>query len=162
MTPELAGPADAADLARLRDSAAAWQLERGIEQWAPGEVSVNQFAEQAAAGEWYLVRSDEPLAAVRLLSADPLFWGDRPDRPAVYVHGLVTARNAARGLGAALLGWVEDRARRAGSEAVRLDCLETNDALRRYYEGQGYVVVGRRTFADGRAVCLYEKRLGGG
>jgi protein-tyrosine phosphatase len=158
----LARPADAADLAKLRDAAAGWQLERGIEQWAPGEVSEEQFAKQAAAGEWYLVRSDEPIAALRLLGVDPLFWGDQPNCIAVYVHGLVTARTAAKGAGAALLRWVEDEARKARSEAVRLDCLETNETLRRYYEVQGYVMVDRKTFSEGRAVALYEKRLTGG
>ena len=157
MSPELATPQDAPVLALLRDEAAQWQQERGIRQWAPGEVPQAQFEEQAAAGEWHLVRTaDGAVAAVRLLDADPLFWGERENTPAVYVHGLVTSRVAPRGTGAALLRWVEKQARLAGHRVVRLDCIESNPELCRYYEAQGYTAVGRRAFPR-VAVVLYEK-----
>lgn len=158
MTPERATPSDAAVLARLREDAARWQQERGIAQWAPGDVPEEQFAEQSAAGEWYLQRAPGLLGAIRLLDADPLFWGDQEGQPALYVHGLVTSRTAPKGTGAAMLRWAEERAGDAGCHLVRLDCVESNAKLCRYYEDQGYRRVGRRSFA-GRSVALYDKAL---
>lgn len=158
MTPERATPSDAGGLARLREDAARWQQERGIVQWTPGDVRQVQLAEQAAAGEWYVLRAPGLLGAIRLLDADPLFWGDQEDLPALYVHGLVTSRTAPKGTGAALLRWAEERAEDAGCHLVRLDCVQSNTKLRRYYEDQGYRRVGRTSFAS-TSVALYEKAL---
>lgn len=156
MEPEQADASDAAVLLQLRDDAARWLHERGIKQWAPGDVSLAQLAAQAGSGEWYLLRGEEPLAAVRLLRDDPLFWEEQAERPALYVHGLVTSRTAPPGTGAGLLRWVECEAARGECEVIRLDCLESNEALRQYYEEQGYVQVGRKTFPRA-SVALYEK-----
>lgn len=158
VTPERAAPSDAPALARLRDDAARWQQERGIEQWTPGDIPESQFAEQAASGEWYLLRGTALLGAVRLLRADPMFWGEQEDVPAFYVHGLVASRTGSKGTGAGLLRWVEEQAAAAGCEVVRLDCPERNAALCRYYEEQGYGRVGRRAFRT-TSVALYEKPL---
>jgi GNAT superfamily N-acetyltransferase len=160
MEPEHANASDAVALSRLRDDAARWQHERGIEQWLPGDVSLAQFEQQAEAGEWYLLRAGEPVAAVRLLRDDPSFWDEQQACTAMYVHGLVAGRTAPPGTGAALLRWAESEAAKAGCEVVRLDCLESNDALRRYYEQQGYVCVGRKAF-PGTSVALYEKSVSG-
>lgn len=158
MEPERADESDAAALSRLRDDAARWQQERGIEQWSPGDVPLAQFEQQAEAGRWYLLRATEPLAAVRLLRDDPLFWDEQTERTAMYLHGLVASRTAPPGTGAALLRWAESEAAREGCEVVRLDCLESNDALRQYYEQQGYVCVGCKAFPH-TSVALYEKPL---
>jgi GNAT superfamily N-acetyltransferase len=129
---------------------------RGIQQWAPGDITLEQFEEQAAAGEWYLLRVPEPVGAVRLIQADPAFWGEQETTTAIHVHGLVTSCNAPRGTGALLLCWIEEYATESGCEIVRLDCLENNEALCRYYERQGYVQVGRQAFSV-TSVALYEK-----
>jgi hypothetical protein len=159
VTPELARPTDAPALARLRDDAARWLRERGIEQWTPGDLPQERIAEQAAAGEWYWIGGDDPLGAVRVLRRDPDFWAEQPDRPALYVHGLVASRRAPAGTGAALLRWVEELAAMQECAVVRLDCVESNLALSRYYEDLGYVRVGRKAFRS-TAVALYEKAVG--
>lgn len=157
--PEQALPSDAPALARLRDDAARWLQERGIDQWTPGDMPQVELAEQAAAGEWYWIGGEDPVAAVRLLRSDPGFWGEQLDVPAVYLHGLVRNRRAPAGSGAALLRWVEGHASEAQCAAVRLDCVESNLALCRYYEDHGYVRVGRKAFSS-TAVALYEKPVG--
>ncbi|MDT0322971.1 hypothetical protein [Streptomyces millisiae] len=40
--------------------------------------------------------------------------------------------------GAVPLDWAADTARRRGVDALRLDCVRSNDALRRYYEARGF------------------------
>ena len=96
---------------------------------------------------------------MRLIRDDPVFWDEQRERPALYVHGLVASRTAPPGTGAALLRWAEGEAARAVCEVTRLDCLESNDALCRYYEQQGYICVGRKAFPH-TSVALFEKPVG--
>lgn len=162
--PEPAGSADGPRLVALREEAAQWLTDRGITQWAPGEVGLAEVANQLATGEWFVLRREgRVVAAVRLLFSDESVWGPHSGG-AVYVHGLVVDRAAAgQGLGAALLRWAEERCRRTGRELLRLDCVESNAALRDYYARAGFAEVGRREFTDRpwHPVVLLEKRLAG-
>lgn len=51
------------------------------------------------------------------------------------------------GLGRSLLDWAEEQITGAGHRHARLDCVRTNEALRKYYEEAGYLLVGTREFA---------------
>ncbi len=157
--PEPARPADAEDLVQLRDAAARWLLDRGIEQWGPGELDVAGVEAQVRAGEWHVVRTGHGIvAALRLLWDDPFVWGDQPP-VAGYVHGLVIDRVHGRGLGAALLDWAGEQVRRQGRTVLRLDCQEHNEQLRRYYRRRGFTEVGRSEDATGtfRPVVRFER-----
>jgi GNAT superfamily N-acetyltransferase len=154
----LADAGDAVAILELRAAAERWLAERGIEQWHPGEVSLADVRRQVGAGEWHVACDGGAMsAALRLLLSDPTWARHGTRRPAVYVHGLVIDRaQAGRGLGARLLDWAAAQGRSAGAEALRLDCVEGNPALRRYYARLGFREVGRRDF-DGpwhRAVLL--------
>jgi ribosomal protein S18 acetylase RimI-like enzyme len=153
---------DAPDLRALRDAAAGWLQERGIDQWRPGEVSLATFTAQIASGEWFVHRPGGAVrAALRFLWTDPQFWGPRPD-DAGYVHGLVIdRRHAGEGLGVAALRWAEERARAAGKRYLRLDHAADNVRLARYYRERGFVVRGRRESDDWGPVTLVEKALNG-
>jgi GNAT superfamily N-acetyltransferase len=162
VTIEDATPADASEILRLRSQAERWLASRGIDQWREGEVTPADVAAQIGRGEWHVVREGAALcAAGRLLWSDPDVWRER-DRLAAYVHGLVVDRRlAGRGLGSTFLAWAEDRARAAGVPALRLDCVETNGDLRRYYRDRGFREVGRRDFGGERwlPVVLMQKPL---
>jgi len=153
--------ADAEPVLALREAAAAWLAGRGIRQWEPGEVTLQQVRGQAGAGEWFVVRSGRSVVgALRLLWDDEQAWGWRPP-DAAYVHGLVVDRaHAGLGWGRALLEWAGQQARQAGRRQLRLDCNEDNAALTAYYHRQGFKTVGRRDF-DGRwySVVLLNKAL---
>lgn len=159
--PQLAKVADAEALLALREAAAGWLATRGIRQWEPGEVTVEEVRGQVEAGQWHVVReAGAPVAALRLLWQDELVWGPQPP-VAAYVHGLVVSqRHHGEGVGTALLRWAAEQARGRSRSLLRLDCSEDNQALRRYYELQGFDTVGRRDF-DGRwySVVLLERRL---
>jgi ribosomal protein S18 acetylase RimI-like enzyme len=175
---EAALPYDAAAVVALRDAAARWQRERGIRQWEVGEVTPEQVRRQIERGEWHVVREPatssvpaefpvklrvEVRAAVRVVTADPDVWGTRDD-DAWYVHGLVVdRRQTGRALGARVLRRVEQDAWSRGRTAVRLDCVASNERLRRYYREQGYREVGERSFpgAGSLTVVLLEKDLRG-
>lgn len=113
-------------------------------------------------GEWHLARTStgEPAACLRLLWSDPEVWPGAQE-PAGYLHGLVIDRRfAGTGLGAGLPRWAEIRALVAGVQVLRLDCVETNRALRAYYAGRGWREVGRRDFAGPWfSAVLMEKQL---
>jgi GNAT superfamily N-acetyltransferase len=131
MVVELAAAHEAAVLLAMREEAARWLQSRGIEQWTPGEVSLDEVRGQVDAGEWFVLRRNgSPVAGLRLLAADDQMWGPRPT-DAAYVHGLVVDRRCAgERLGAALLRWAACRAHASGLSYLRLDCVESNTALR--------------------------------
>jgi GNAT superfamily N-acetyltransferase len=65
--------------------------------------------------------------------------GDEPgDAGAGYVHRLA-ARRPTAGIGVAMLAWGAAQCRDRGLHRLRLDCVTTNQELRRYYEQRGFV-----------------------
>jgi ribosomal protein S18 acetylase RimI-like enzyme len=150
---------DATTVVALRDAAAQWLLSRGIEQWRPGELSVDAMATTAAAGDLFVRRKHGAVVAAVVIS-----WSDRPiwgadDGDAGYVHTLVIdRRHAGRGLGRAVLTDAEHLIAARDRRRVRLDCVRTNDGLRAYYRAAGYREVGERSFGgDWSPVTLFEK-----
>ncbi|MFC9188528.1 N-acetyltransferase [Streptomyces cyaneofuscatus] len=131
---------DLTELVRLRDAAARWQIERGIEQWQPGELDEGHFRRRLREGEVWLATlgPDGPSAgAWELWWDDEPAWGAQPP-VAGYVHRLMTDRRTAPpGAGRVLLAEAERRIAAYGRELCRLDCLTSNDRLRRYYEEGG-------------------------
>lgn len=156
-----AAPGDVVPLHRLRGQLEDWLHDKGVQQWPRGEVSQEQVAAQVRRGEWHLVRHPDlgVAAAMRVRWSDPDFWGES-DIAAVYVHGLMVARaEAGRGMGAYMLDWAARLGRGQGVYAFRLDCAETNNALRAYYRQQGFAEVGRCDPDGLFSVTLFEKAL---
>jgi ribosomal protein S18 acetylase RimI-like enzyme len=164
LEPEAARADEASALLSLREEAAEWMRRRQVHGWASGEVGLDEIAEQIERQEWFVLRDRcTVVAAVRVVTSDDAIWGPRPD-PALYVHSLMVDRRfAGRRFGRRLLAWVEQVARATGRPFVRLDCAETNEALRRYYRAAGYREVGRRDFSTpSLAATLLEKPLRSG
>jgi ribosomal protein S18 acetylase RimI-like enzyme len=157
-------PEDAAAIVGLRNAAARRLVARGITQWSPDEVTSSTVAAQVPAGEWFVHEVDGRVAGcLRLIWSDDEVWGGRSDAdvPAGYVHGLVVdPALAPPGLGAALLAWAEEQVAARGRRLLRLDCVEGNGRLRRYYRERGFTEVGRRDF-DGAwlPAVLFEKAV---
>lgn len=163
MDVEVARPADADELIALRDRVARWLEGRGLEQWHPGELTAPDLAPWLDAGLVHVVRDPRAaiVAAVAVLPDDPV-WVHQPSRPAGYVHLLMVDRRlAGRGVGAALLSWVEHDLAVREAQVARLDVVEGNDHLQRWYGRQGYRAVGRWVDPAGRwrPSVLREKRL---
>ena len=165
-----AGTGDVRELVRLRDDLAEWMLRRNIRQWSPGDWPATWIAADIQRGEVFVVKErDVIIAAVTIAWDDPLVWGQQP-ATAGYIHRLmVDRRHENHQLGLRLLGWAEDRVRATGRALARLDCVESNERLRRYYENAGYRAVGSRDFSDLQpdgtlrpaipTVTLFEKAL---
>ncbi|MER5950659.1 GNAT family N-acetyltransferase [Streptomyces sp. NPDC001904] len=169
MTAQLAfRRADADDLdvlVSLYDDAARWMVDRGIDQWKPGEKDADHFRLRIKEGEvWIAARDGGVAGAFELWWEDEPAWGAQPP-VAGYVHRLMVRRGAPGGTGAALLAHAERRIAETGRSLCRLDCVATNARLRAYYEGRGYAVVGEQPFKAGAGgssygVTLLEKPLG--
>lgn len=145
--------ADRADLSRylaIRNDAARWMLEHGIDQWQPGEYDVVAAAGQAAGDLWVADLAGAVVGGIRLMTADPDVWPDAlgqtglgqtgPGQAGVtYLHGLVVDRSVAGlGLGRRLLDWAAEQVLAGGGHLLRLDCRASNDRLRAFYPSAGY------------------------
>lgn len=153
LQPEPAVESEAPAVVALRDELARDLLARGLRQWHPGEVGVDEIRAQITHGEWHVARDDGIVATLRLAWADPMIWDDLVV-PGVddagYVHGLmVRPDRRGAGLGRFLLAWAEDRIRASGRRVARVDCVASNVRLRAYYRSQGYVERGVREFDNG-------------
>ncbi|MBM7460610.1 GNAT family N-acetyltransferase [Rhodococcus coprophilus] len=152
---------DAAVILQMRHAAEDWLAEKGIDQWRPREVPLATVREQIDRGEFVVARfpsSGVVAAAMRLMWSDPEIWR-HDDAFAGYVHGLVIDRaHAGQNLGRHLLDWAAQETRMAGASKLRLDCAETNLALRDYYRRCGFREFGRRDL-DGFSVTLFERTL---
>jgi GNAT superfamily N-acetyltransferase len=150
--------ADAAVAAEILDEATAYVSTLGFEQW-PVPFPQDELAHRIERGELYMVDVDgEPAATLTLLWDDPAFWGNRPP-DAVYLHKLAVRRAfAGRGLGSAIVEWVDEHAASAGREFVRLDCQRDDAGIRTYYERLGFEHRGDKEDDPRFAVALYERR----
>jgi len=138
--------ADAEAVLALLDDAAAWLLERGIEQWRPGQWRAESIGSAIARGETYLMHEqDRAIATISLQWSDELMWPGAAE-DAGYVHRLAVARtHHGKDIGRILLTWAEWTIAKRPRGFSRLDCACDNAALRRYYEGAGYRHVDDRT-----------------
>ncbi|HEU0027906.1 MAG TPA: GNAT family N-acetyltransferase [Ktedonobacterales bacterium] len=145
----------------IHEEAATWLWERGIRQWRPGEFSATALqGVLAGGGEVYLARRDgAPAGGFTLQWEDVEVWGERPP-DAGYLHALCVRRaDAGTGLSAALLDYASQRVATVGRAWLRLDCWAGNNALRAYYERQGFSLYAVVEEAD-YYIALYERAAG--
>jgi ribosomal protein S18 acetylase RimI-like enzyme len=164
-TVALAAPEDAPTVIALRDDAARWLQDRGIEQWSPGELPVIYFQRLIAEHATWLLRQNERVVGVVSVTwSEPEIWVERDIDQSGYIRGLVIDRQlVGNGLGRDLLDWAEAHIAASARNLARLDCVRTNRNLRLYYERAGYRHVGYKDFPEidwAREAALYEKRLG--
>jgi GNAT superfamily N-acetyltransferase len=96
------------------------------------------------------------------LNEQPIWPAHKRRVPAMYVRRVVVSRSHARiGLGAGLLDWAADVARRDHAAAfIRVDVWTTNRDLHAYYEAQGFTrSEGRdpRELGDYPSQALFER-----
>jgi GNAT superfamily N-acetyltransferase len=148
----LAVPGDLDKIAGLVREAADWLGSKGIDQWQkpwPDRAGHRErILNDLFKGKTWLVRDGETTVATITIDTDepldaeerPVWPTDESQRPVLYVRRVVVSRRYARlGLGAALLDWAADVAKRDhGTELIRIDVRTTNVKLHAYYEGQRF------------------------
>lgn len=158
----LAEPGDIDAVLHLRDEAAAWMVDRGLNQWAPGDFPREFVQVRVDSGQVFVMRRrGRALATVTITWSDELVWGE-PSVDAGYVHMLaVSSALRGSGLGGWLLDWAEGHIAGHGHKRARLDCVQANPVLRNWYRERGYRQVGQRSFdaPSWSPVVLLEKEL---
>jgi GNAT superfamily N-acetyltransferase len=136
----VARPDQLDDVLGVLNEAAAWLQQRGITQW-PARFEPSWVEAAMSRGETWLVETGNTISGTVTMNWSDRLWSDTVGKSAAYLHR-VAVRRQAPGLGAAILAWAADTARRRGCDALRLDCVASNDRLRAYYEMAGFVYRG--------------------
>lgn len=146
----------------VRDAAEWLRTSKSTDQWArPWPDRIRQrrrIVNDLLKGKTWLVWDGETVAATITVDTDePVdlneqsVWPEHERcRSALYVRRIVVARDyAGCGLGAALLDWASDVAKRDHNAAlIRIDVWTTNLELHAYYERQHFVRLPDRDPAD--------------
>ena len=132
--------ADVAIVDQMIREAAAWVDALGVVMWEDGELDAGRIRDEVTSGMFFLAVIDGEVAgAIRFQLEDPLFWPDRPQGEAAFVHRLVGRRAfKGRGVARALLEWATGHARTHGRALLRLDCDANRPKLRALYESCGF------------------------
>lgn len=150
----VAAPDQVDDVLRVLDEAAGWLQARGIEQW-PARFEPSWVRGSVDDGETWLVEVGGLVSATVTLDWSDSVWAGVQGN-AAYLHRMAVRRRS-RGLGAVILAWAAGVAREHGRDALRLDCVASNERLRAYYEAAGFVFRGDVTVAGAPG-----QRLGAG
>jgi ribosomal protein S18 acetylase RimI-like enzyme len=143
---------DLDDVVRLVREADDWLRSKGIDQWQkpwPDRAGYRErILNDLFKGKTWLLHDGQTVAATITIDTDeplgidghPVWVPDKSEKPALYVRRVIVSRRyARRGLGAALLDWAADVARRNhGAELIRIDVRTTNQRLQSYYERQHF------------------------
>jgi GNAT superfamily N-acetyltransferase len=172
-------PEDLGEVRGLFREAAKWlRTSKDTDQWAdpwPDRARhTERILKDLLNGKTWLVWDDTiVVATVTVDTEEPLDENDQPVWPrhkrgelALYVRRVIVSRSyAGLGLGAALLDWAAEVAKRDYQAVlIRVDVWTTNRELHAYYEGQHFI---RREGRDSRELgnypsqALFERQVDG-
>lgn len=142
----LAAEDDMPEVISLIEEAADWLRTKNTDQWArpwPNRAGRDSRirADIHRGKTWIGWDNAVPAATITVDPDEDSHWPDDLRRdPAVYVHRLVVGRRyKGAGLGAALLDWAGQTARRDhGARWIRVSAWTTNLGLHAYYRRQGF------------------------
>jgi hypothetical protein len=153
----LAAVDDVKTIIDMVDEAAAWLGTKSTDQWAtpwPTKPARDARVLRGIRGgsTWIAERRGKPIATITYRqSGNQRLWTTQEQRdPAVYVSRLIVSRmNAGDQIGADMIDWAADRARRSWqAEWIRIDVWTTNIALHNYYKEQQFRPVRVCDFED--------------
>jgi ribosomal-protein-alanine N-acetyltransferase len=120
-------------LARLADAAEIATMSRdSIERGLPWTWTEDRVANAVRDPETNVVVARENGA---LLGFGIMFYASDDAHLLLFA---VRQENRRRGVGSAILRWLEDVARTAGAKRIRVECLRENSAARDFYGEHGY------------------------
>jgi len=167
-------PGDLDKVVGLVREAAAWLRSRGIDQWQepwPDPAGQRErILNDLFKGKTWLLRDGKTIVATITIDTDepldvdehPVWPTEESQPPVLYVRRVIVSRRYARlRLGAALLDWAADVAKRDhGAELIRIDVRTTNVTLHAYYEGQCFTrCPDPQGLGDYPSQALFERRV---
>jgi GNAT superfamily N-acetyltransferase len=135
-----ATPQDAESVAGILNEASQWLDNAGMSIWHDSELNSTRVTTDITAGLFFLAElSGAPAGTMMFQLEDLLFWPDRPEPNAAYLHRLAIRRDyAGTGLSTALLRWAVNHTQTLGRRYLRLDCFASRPRLRAIYENFGF------------------------
>jgi GNAT superfamily N-acetyltransferase len=148
-----ATPQDLRKVLRLVRGASKWlRIRKGTDQWATPWPDPVRYRERLRSdlilGKTWLVWDDTTVAGTITLDTDepfaapgePVWPADKRHELALYVRRMIVKRSyGGKGIGAALLDWAADVAKREhGASLIRVDVWTTNKNLHEYYLDQRF------------------------
>jgi GNAT superfamily N-acetyltransferase len=141
-----------------------WLQSRGITQWRRmfSEEGRAFVAARFATDEVYLVyQGEEPVATFTIRWQETTLWGDIGlDGQAGYLHGFAVSRKiGGKGVGKALMAWVEKQVSARGRRYLRLNTAAGNPGICGYYEREGFTPCGVVAHFLGGMTQLYQREI---
>lgn len=146
----------------LWKGSARWIQSKGINQWNPDSLNINQVQECFNNGfEIYLARwNEEVVGTLYICWSDPILWEELDNDESGYIHRFAVSRDhAGNGIGKQFIRWAEDYIRDRGKKFIRLDCMAENARLNQYYLDAGYKHIRFLEWKNGWKINLYEKDI---
>ena len=115
-----------------------WLADREMPVWSPDEFDLGTTRQQAAAKELVIgFENSGPAACMLIQTGDPIYWPEKAEGTALYLHKIAVRRAfAGRGWGNRLIAWAVERATKRGLP-LRLDCLP-RPVLMNFYRNCGF------------------------
>ncbi len=159
--PDQAAAADLPAIIALLGRAIEHLHANGIMQWSRGGYPEQRLAGDIASGSAWMWRQAGSIVAYGVVDqAQEAQWEvvpfrDRSGRHRCVHRFMVDPSLQGRGIGSAIMSWVEARGRAQGWTSIRLDAFAGNPISNRLYQRRGYQEVGRVRFGPIEGV-VYE------
>lgn len=123
-----------------------WIRLQGSDQWNQTGLSREEFKKRITrsirAGETWLAldNSDNPVGTIAVdLVPDAGLWTPEELAESYIIHRMMVPRShAGQGIGAAMVEFADEIARKHGRRKLVLDAWDTNKRLHRYYQSLGF------------------------
>jgi RimJ/RimL family protein N-acetyltransferase len=135
-------PQDIVTVFKLYDKAIGFQKTVFDKHWQGFERSLieREISENRL---WKIVEADEIVCIFSIAFSDSLIWGEKDDKPSIYIHRIVTnPLYRGRGYVKVIVEWAKDYSRKSGKKCVRLDTWGDNQKLIDYYQNCGFSFLG--------------------
>jgi len=158
--------ADLDTVLALMDDAVAWLTAQGrTDQWGAepfsGDEKKTEFIRKLVeAGDLFIAEIDGEPAGALIVHEAPMPYVPPVEERELYVRLLVTSRrHKGQGIGAELVAFAREEARKRGIDLLRVDCYSGPDEkLVRFYESVGFTRTERINVRDDIHVQVFEDR----
>lgn len=142
---------------------AEWLEKIGQPMWNMGFLQKDGFIKKYNKPDCFVAYiRDIPIGGFILIESDEQLWGKNSHIGVYYIHKLVV-KDGFTGQGNAqkMIEWIEEYAKKAGKEKLRLDCYEDRKYLMQLYSNCGFELVRVKVMPDGIKIAQFEKKLTG-
>ena len=135
-----------------------WLKKNNMEQWGDWycttKYNTNYFKKAMEINKFYIVKQGTEVKGGLLKNSDKEYWNDNEE--AYYIHHFATKLGLPQ-LGVLVLNCIENIAKANKKSCIRLDCMQSNKKLNKYYKDYGFENVGFGDFPYKHN--LWEKKI---